>query len=219
MNIVRNKIKTAKLITVLFILVSFIFVSTSFAVAVQNSNPQAPGQVATPSAKLKVRDKLTNRLDEVKLKVCQKKQATIRNRSRKLVQRAENIQSRFNRIVEKVDEYYVDKVLPAGVEINNYDQMLDRIDEKRAVVASSLGLAGSTADNFDCEGRNPKEQLKQFGTDMHVAIGALKDYKKSVIDLLVAVRTKAKNIKSPVATGSAQPATGSAEPAESNGTE
>jgi hypothetical protein len=46
---------------------------------------------------------------------------------------------------------------------------------------------------------------------MKGVIGALQGYKKTVINLLVAVKTKGKNIKSPVATESAKPATPSAD--------
>jgi hypothetical protein len=45
--------------------------------------------------------------------------------------------------------------------------------------------------------------LRAFRQDMVGVIRALKEYKESVIKLLVAVRTKAKNLKSSTATGSA----------------
>ena len=46
---------------------------------------------------------------------------------------------------------------------------------------------------------------------MKSAISALKNYKKSVVNLIVDVRTKANDVKDPVATSSAKLATSSAD--------
>ena len=211
-----TQVRSARLITflVFFLIFVFVFSTLVFASHQPNHNPAGQTKTATDSAKkAKGRDKLENRLTEVKLKVCEKKEASIQRRSTKLAERAANIQTRFDRIIEKVDAYYVDKLVPAGVEIENYSDLLENIEDHRRASATALGAAESTAGNFTCEGENPKDQLKQFRTDMKFVISSLQSYKKSVVNLLVAVRTKAKNIKEsqPVATGSAQPATGSAE--------
>ena len=50
---------------------------------------------------------------------------------------------------------------------------------------------------------DPKSHLKEFKDDMKAAISALKNYKKSVVNLIVSVRTKGENLKDPVATSSA----------------
>lgn len=210
----KSKYKPAKLITFLTFLITFLFVFTTVATAVHDSRGNVlPGaDKATPSAdkKAKGRDKLKNRLSQVKLKVCEKREASIQKRSTRLVAKAENIQKRFDRIIEKVDTYYIDVLMLKDVEIENYDELLANVEENRVAAATKLGAAESTASNFTCEGEDPKEQVKQFRTDMKAVISALQGYKKSVVNLIVAVRTKAKNIKSPVATDSAEPATSSA---------
>lgn len=205
--------RSAKLITFLSIFIIFAFVFSTFAFA---AHPKLLGEknTATKSAKGKAkgRDKLENRLTEVKLKVCEKKESSIKKRSEKLVAKADKIQTRFDRIIEKVDTYYVDVLVLKGVEVENYSDLLANIEDNRRATATALGLAESTSDNFTCEGKNPKEQIGQFRTDMKGVISALKGYKKSVVNLIVAVRTKGKNIKAsePVATSSATPATESA---------
>ncbi|MCH7541656.1 hypothetical protein IH981_02680 [Patescibacteria group bacterium] len=211
-----NKYKPTKLITFLTFLVTFLFVFTTIATAVHDSRGSVlqEADTATPSAdkKPKGRDKLKNRLSQIKLKVCEKREASIQKRSTRLAAKAENIQKRFDRIIEKVDTYYIDVLLLKDVEIDNYDALLANVEENRVASATKLGAAESTASNFTCEGEDPKGQVKQFRTDMKAVISALQGYKKSVVNLIVAVRTKAKNVKSPVATDSAKPATGSAEP-------
>ncbi len=210
----KSKYKPAKLITFLTFLITFLFVFTTVATAVHDSqgNVLPEENTATPSAdkKAKGRDKLKNRLSQVKLKVCEKREASIQKRSTRLVAKAENIQKRFDRIIEKVDTYYIDVLMLKDVEIENYDELLANVEENRIAAATKLGVAESTASNFTCEGEDPKDQVKQFRTDMKGVISALKGYRKAVVNLIVAVRTKAKNIKSPVATDSAEPATSSA---------
>ncbi len=211
-----SQLRSAKLITFVTFAVIFAFVFTTLAAATPkpNSNSQGKAKTATDSAKGKGkrRDKLENRLTEVKLKVCEKKEASIQKRSTKMVAKAEDIQIRFDRIVEKVDDYYVD-VLSPDVEIETYSDLLQIIEDYRRAAANNLGVAESTAENFTCEGENPKDQLKQFRTDVKVVISSLQGYRKAVVNLIVAVRTKGKNIKEsePVATDSAKPATESAD--------
>lgn len=206
-------IKSAKLITLLSIFLIFAFVFSTFAFA-SHSRLLGETDTATKSAKGKAkgRDKLKNRLTQVKLKVCDKKESSIKKRSEKLVAKADKIQTRFDRIIERVDNYYVDVLVPKDVEVENYSDLLANIEDNRRATATALGVAESTAENFTCEGKNPKEQIGQFRTDMKGVISALKGYKKSVVNLIVAVRTKGKNIKEsqPVATSSAQTATESA---------
>ena len=145
----------------------------------------------------------------MKLKICEKKEANIKKRANKLVQRAEKIQNIFGRIIQKTDKFYVDKLVPADLEIDNYEGILNNLENKRKDVATAIATAEDTADNFDCEGQNPKEQITQFRTNMKGVISALNEYKKAVINYLVTVRTKAKNYKAQTATSSAEPATGS----------
>ena len=208
--------KPAKLIIFVTFALIFAFAFAALVSAAHNPNHNSakPSNTATDSAKGKAkgRDKLENRLSEVKLKVCEKKESSIQKRSTKLVAKADKIQTRFDRIIEKVDTYYVDKLVPNGIEIENYSDLLANIEDHRRAGATALGIAESTADNFTCEGENPKKQIGQFRDDMKGVIGALQEYKKSVVNLIVAVRTKGKNIKEsqPVATSSAEVATDSA---------
>jgi len=208
--------KPAKFVSLLAPLLIFGFTISTISVPFYHFSGHVFGQTneATSSAdnKAKGRDKLKDRLSSVKLKVCEKREAAVQNRSTKLTARAENIQNRFDRIVEKVDTYYIDVLMLKGVEIENYNELLGNVEDNRRAVATKLGAAESTANNFTCEGEDPKGQIKQFRTDMRGVLAALNNYKKSVVNLIVAVRTKAKNVKEPVATESAQPATGSAEP-------
>ena len=213
----RSKFKPTKLITFVSTFVIFAFVFVSFVSAITPSQPRVlpAAKKATKAAQIKNknRNNLENRLGEVKLKVCVKKEANVQKRSQKLVQRTEKIVSNFDRIAQRVDDFYIDKLLPAGFEIDNYEQLLNNLENKRRDVDSALGVAKGTAGSFSCEGVDPKGQVKQFRGDMQGVVVALKDYKKAIINYLVTVKTKAKNFKAETATSSAEPATDSAQPA------
>jgi len=213
---VTNSYKPAKLITFLSILLAFLFLFTTFALALNHSRGNALQETDTatdsakPKGKANGRDKMKDRLSEIKLKVCKKKEASIQKRSTSISGRADKIQARIDTAVEKVDTYYVDVLTPKGVVIENYSDLLANIEENRIAAATAIGLAGNNAENFNCEGVEPKSHLGEFKNDVKSAVSALKNYKKSVVNLIVAVRTKARNIKDPVATSSAKPATSSA---------
>ena len=209
-EVMSTHAKPAKLIifVTFAIIFAFAFAALVSAAHKPNHNSAKPSNTATASAKGKAkgRDKLENRLTEVKLKVCEKKESSIQKRSTKLVAKADKIQTRFDRIIEKVDAYYVDKLVPKDIEIENYSDLLANIEDHRRASATALGVAESTADNFTCEGEDPEKQIGQFRDDMKGIISALQGYKKSVVNLIVAVRTKGKNIQEsqPVASSYAQ---------------
>ncbi|OGY22299.1 MAG: hypothetical protein A2126_03930 [Candidatus Woykebacteria bacterium GWB1_45_5] len=197
-----RKTRVTKPITLVSLSLAFLFFFTSIVVAVDQPvklETKFGTQNATSSAGKQAR------LDQVKLKVCQKKQAGIKKRSQSLARRANLITNRFDRITTRVKEYYTNKLGSKGVTIENYDQMVADIATKKEAVDVALKKAESTAKDFSCDSDNPKGQIQAFRQDMINVIRALKEYKKSVINFLVAVRTKAKNIKAPTATGSATP--------------
>ncbi|MDP2721058.1 MAG: hypothetical protein Q8O75_03910 [bacterium] len=167
---------------------------------------------ASPSAANKdKKQEIQQKLDAVKLKVCQKREAAIRKRSSKLAIRAENMTTRFNKIASRVEEYYTNRLVPKGVTVENYDAIVADIENKEAAVNNAVANAKMAISSFSCDADNPKGKLADYHDSMKAVIAALKEYRTSVVNLIVAVRTKGKNIKSPGASNSAQPATSSAE--------
>jgi len=184
-------------------LLVFVFLFAAVASAFfDKENFIPPGQVkseATRSAKGKAK------LEAAKLKVCERKEDQIQRRSDRIAQRAQLIENRFGRIAERIEEFYTNKLVPNGGTIANYDSLVEAIAAQKAAVDTALTGAKTAADDFDCSGDNPKGELTTFRGEMKTVISALNTYKKSIIDLLVAVRTKGKNIKTTGATSSATP--------------
>lgn len=219
---VRKSFKPVKLITIFSILLVSLFVLTTVVGAYfpPRSRVLHAEDAATHSAKVKERvkerlEKLTEkfeaRLEARKEKLCDRVEAKITKRSEQLVNRAHRMTDRFDKIAERVEEYYTEKLFPQGATIDNYDALVADIAVKGAAVDEALANADAAIDEFECDGDTPKGVLTLFRDDMKSVITALKDHRTAVVNLIVAVRTKGKNIKSPGATSSAQPATGSSE--------
>ena len=129
------------------------------------------------------------RLQDAKLKVCEKMSENITRRSVHLVDLVTRMEKTFTSIAQGVEQYYLTKVVPAGNTLSNYDTLVADIATKQSAVDSMVATAQSGAAAFSCTGNNPKAQLTQYRTDMQAVIKGLQDYRTSIKNLIVAVRT------------------------------
>lgn len=128
-------------------------------------------------------------LDEVKLKVCEKKAENITKRSTHLVELVDKMIKVFTSIAGRVEQYYLTKVVPAGSTLPTYDALVAEIATKQNALTPLVEAAQADATNFSCTGNNPKAQLTQYRSDMQAVIQGLKDYRTAIKNLIVAVRT------------------------------
>lgn len=169
--------KTSKIILVT-VLAVFCTVAVANAAAVKKTS-------ATTTAQAIVATKLT----EVKLKVCQNKEAAIQKRNTALNKMAANMLTKFDSIATRVETYYTTKAVPAGKTVTNYDALVAEIATKKTAVTVALTTANTDAAAFSCASDDPKGQLTLYRTDMQAVKQALKDYRTSIKNLIVAVRT------------------------------
>lgn len=146
----------------------------------------------------------TDNLAEFKIKACEARQANIKRRSEKMIERAEKMQSLFAQMTVRVEEFYQAKALPQGKTVPNYDALISDIAVKNASVTDLFQAVRDDAANFSCDKDRPAEQVLQFNKDMKALIVGLNAYKLSVKNLLVAVKT-ALGQNSTNATSSASP--------------
>ncbi len=187
-------IKTAKPIvfSVILLLSLLVFASLAFAISPKAANSQAQ-KSATRSAIGK--EKLT----EARLRVCQKIETAVQKRSARIASRATNMEKVFDSIAARVEIYYTDKLVPKGKTVANYDSLVGAIEAKKEAVGAAVGVAQADAASFNCSGEDPKGQIGAFRTDMQTVIKALKEYRTSIKNLIVAVRsvTGAENRNTP----------------------
>lgn len=177
-------VKTAKpiLFSAVLLIATFISVSIVFAVNPNAANSQAL-RVASRSAIGK------EKLAAAKLNVCQKMEAAIQNRSTQMATRSANMEKVFDSIAARVEAYYTNTVLPKGQTVKNYDALVAAIATKKADVATEVTSAQTDSANFSCSTADPKGQMTVFREDMQAVITALKDYRTSIKNLIVAVRS------------------------------
>lgn len=142
-----------------------------------------------------------SRLTDAKLKACQARENAIKNRATHLVDLVTTMESKFDAIATRVEDYYTSKVVPSGKTVANYDTLVSDIQTKKTAVQTAV-TTSQTNSSFDCKSANPKEQMTQFRTDMQGVRTALKEYRTSIKDLIVAVHsvtgtTESENAGSP----------------------
>jgi hypothetical protein len=159
-----------------------------FALSTSNVFAQAR-TTATPSVAASAQAQAATRLADAKLKACQAREAAIQKRSDQLVKLATNMQATFTDITTRVKTYYTDTVIPSGKTVSSYDTLVADIATKQTAVGTALTKAQSDATAFSCTSNDPKGQLTQFRVDMQAVKSALKEYRTSIKNLIVAVHS------------------------------
>ncbi|MBI4037949.1 hypothetical protein HY382_02805 [Candidatus Curtissbacteria bacterium] len=170
------------------IFVSLFVLTVGTVLAVGKPSDVGAQNNATDQAE-QVRQQAKTRLTEAKLRACQTREDAIKKRASRLAQLATNMEGKFDNHAQRVEEYYTLKVVQSGKTVANYESLVADIDAKKAAVAAALSAAQNTANNFSCTGDDPKGQLTQFRKDMQAVKKALKDYRTSIKNLIVAVRS------------------------------
>lgn len=182
-----------KLFSVLFVILLLqVFPVTSSAAKGNNENNGNRSNVSVKQnneLKQEKQENKQNKLNEGRIRSCQAKEKSITNRLWNLMQLSENMELKFNLIAGRVKDYYTEKLIPEGKAISNYNELLTQIDNKRANIQIALTDAQQNASKFNCTTGDPKVQLAQYRQDMQEVNGALKEYRTSIRNLIVAVHS------------------------------
>jgi hypothetical protein len=119
---------------------------------------------------------------------CRAVETVIKRRSEALPKLAENQMNKFAAHIARVNEYYTSILLPSGQSVSNYGELMTQITTKKSAVEAAIQKARTTGSSFTCES-NPKGTMTAFRIEMQAVIRALKEYKTSVRNLIVAVST------------------------------
>lgn len=157
---------------------AFIFVSPISAI--DYGKPSAVPAVATRAPQAS---------SQGMLKACQARESAIKTRMTHLTQLATDMINNFDTHVTKVEDYYTTKVLPSGKKVSNYDSLVSDIAAKKTAVSSALTKTQLDTQGFNCSTGNPKLEMTQFRTDMQSVKQALKDFRTSIKNLIVAIHS------------------------------
>lgn len=143
-------------------------------------------------------------LAQGKLRACQAIESGVKNRMQSLVNLATNMENVFNSIATRAEDYYTNKVLPTGKTVSNYDSLVADISTKKGIADTDLASAQTMVNSFSCTSGDPKTLLMDFRLDMQKVKTDLKNFRTSIKNLIVAVRTVAPK-ESPTPTPAATP--------------
>ncbi len=206
------------------VLVSFLFVPATQVFAEDSSTSSAAGAnvnttVRTDLEKTSTGSGETNKmeirghnfgkdkLEGERLNACKEIEKNLTTRSTHLSDLVTNMEHLFTGIAQRVENYYITKLVPAGKVLPNYDALVADITTKENAIAPLVDAANKDFTGFTCGSDNPKAQITQFITDMQAVTAALHDYRTSIKNLIVAIRTlgggdKPEPSTSPAATSS-----------------
>ena len=138
---------------------------------------------------INIPDDIKTKLQDVRLKSCQARESLIKNRSNSLARLVEGMINHFDKIALRVENYYTEKVVPSGKTVANYAELMADIDAKKALVETALQKSKDDFKTFSCTTDDPKGQLALFREDMQAVKKALKDYRASIKNLIVAINS------------------------------
>jgi hypothetical protein len=160
----------------------------------------AAAPAATKSNEVKTRAEVQTSA-EVQVRACQEKQQVIRTRMENLLRLSSTMTDVFDSIQSRVDEYYQVNVVKYGGSAASYEELVREMKQQRSEVETALQAAGLESNKFSCDNDNPKGSLVNFRKDMQAVKTALKDYRTSVKNFIVAVKAASKNIPTPEPAG------------------
>lgn len=179
-----------KIFPALLVLSFFLLAAPVFAIGKPNTLPVRSNMntsvTAQPSG---LPTQAQGRLTDAKLKACQARENAIVTRSQHLNQLVTTMEEKFDAIAKRVEQYYITTVIPSGKTVANYDSLVADIAASKATVQTGLAKAQNDVAGFSCDAANPAGDMMTYRKDMQGVIQELKDYRTSIKDLIVAVRS------------------------------
>lgn len=126
-------------------------------------------------------------------RACAAKESAIKIRMTQLTRLVVTMETTFDKIAERTKSYYTSKVLVSGKTVSNHDSLVNDIAVKKEAIQTALNQAKADISSFSCATSDPKTTLNQFNLNMKLVKDALKNYRTSVNNLIVAVKSASKS--------------------------
>lgn len=181
----------------IFVIFLFLLIPTN-SVWAQSTPSAKPSYESIREKLLERREKVQTKREEVKttiqakrdeqrLKRCEVKEKVLTTRTESLTRMTTNMKEKFTAIVERVKAFATDKNLT----VENYDTLLADIETNKTAVDTALASASASAASFSCDSDDPKSALTSFRENMQAVKQALKDYRTSIKNFIMAVKLAA----------------------------
>lgn len=122
-------------------------------------------------------------------RACEARENAVKNRMTHITRLAGDMETKFDGIASRVENFYTTKDVPNGKIVSNYSALVANIAAQKTAVQSALTQAQNDVNTFNCTVSNAKAKLTQFREDMQAVKRALKVYRTAIKDLIVAVHS------------------------------
>lgn len=119
------------------------------------------------------------------LKSCQNRQKAITNTMARISDRGQKQLTLFGTIATRVETFYTDK----GKTLSNYDTLVADVNAKQAAAQTAVSTTSADGSGFSCDGTDPTGFVSTFKDSLKSEISALQDYRTSVKNLIVGVKS------------------------------
>lgn len=127
----------------------------------------------------------STKLADTKLRACQNREKAINNIMARIADRGQKQLNLFTTIATRTETFYTNK----GKVLSNYDVLVADVNAKKTAAQTTVDAIKSDSVSFKCDGTDPKGVAAGFKTDLKAEITALKNYKTSVKNLIVGVKS------------------------------
>jgi uncharacterized membrane protein YqiK len=131
------------------------------------------------------REATKTRLADAKLQACEKRQTVISNIMKRISDRGQKQIDLFSGIAARTQAFYEKK----GKTLSNYDALVADVAAKKESAQDAVAMIAAHGTEFDCNSEDPKGSVTSFREHQKQAIAALKEYKTSVKNLIVGVKS------------------------------
>ena len=125
------------------------------------------------------------KLADAKLKSCQNRQKAITNIMTRMADRGQKQLDLFSTIATRTETFYTTK----GKTLSNYDALVADVTAKKAAAQIQVDTLKADSVSFKCDGTDPRSMADSFKTQLKAEISALKEYRTSVKNLIVGVKS------------------------------
>lgn len=148
-------------------------------------------RVERQEAKAK-RDSARQKLSATKLEICNTRKDAIDRHVTRIAERTEKHLALFNGVSERAQAFYVS----SSDTLESYETLTANVAAKKDAATTAVATLIAQKDVFDCESDDPKGTIATYKAILNDAIAALKEYRTSIKDLIVGIKSVNSNEES-----------------------
>lgn len=137
--------------------------------------------------KVEIMQRIDERQAQVRTDVCERRQDVLEKIMPRLSQGATSVKTSIDTVYSRVVSFYESGQLT----VDNYDELVGAIEIAKADAETAITAIDNQSFTLDCENPGVGQQLDGFRMAVREAKESLKEYKRSLVDLISTLRAAA----------------------------